>query len=40
MTSEEIKQIYTYKQLKAYNSEIRSRYNSLSLQYNQLVKKQ
>ena len=40
MTAEEIKQRYTYKQLKSYNSEIRSRYNSLSLQYNQLIKKQ
>lgn len=40
MTSQEFKKLYTYKQLKAYNSEIRSRYNNLSLKYNQLVKKQ
>ena len=40
MTSQEFKKLYTYKQLEAYNSEIRSRYNNLSLRYNQLVKKQ
>ena len=40
MTLQEFKKLYTYKQLEAYNSEIRSRYNNLSLRYNQLVKKQ
>ena len=40
MTSQEFKKLYTYKQLEAYNSEIRSRYNNLSLRYNQLLKKQ
>ena len=40
MTSEEIKNRFTYKQLQSYNSEIRSKYNALNFQYTQLVKKQ
>ena len=36
MTADEIKRSFTMKQMLAYNSEIRSKYNSLKFQYNQL----
>ena len=38
MTLEEIKKSYTLKQLQTYNSEIRSKYNNLRFEYNQLQK--
>ena len=38
MTARELEKYYSYKQLKSYNSEIRSRYNNLKIQYNQLNK--
>ena len=39
MTADEIKRSFTMKQMLAYNSEIRSKYNSLKFQYNQLNSK-
>ena len=39
MTAEEIKNIFTLKQLQSYNSEIRSKYNHLSFEYSQLKSK-
>ena len=39
MTAEEIRKSFTMKQLQAYNSEIRSKYNSLKFQYDQLNSK-
>ena len=38
MTIEEIKKSYTLKQLQKYNGEIRSKYNNLQFEYNQLQK--
>ena len=38
MTAKELEKYYSYKQLKSYNSEIRSRYNNLKIQYNHLNK--
>lgn len=40
MTAKEIEMRFSYKQLQAYNNEIRSKYNHLQLQYSYLVKKQ
>jgi len=40
MTANEIKDRFTYKQLQAYNSKLRSEYNDLSFRYNILVKNQ
>lgn len=39
MTANDIKRQFTIRQLQAYNSEIRSKYNSVQLAYNQLEKK-
>ena len=39
MTADEIRKSFTMKQLQAYNSEIRSKYNSLRFEYNQLNSK-
>ena len=39
MTADEIRKSFTMKQLRAYNSEIRSKYNSLKFQYDQLNSK-
>ena len=39
MTSKELEKYYSIKQLQAYNSEIRSKYNSLKFQYDQLNNK-
>ena len=38
MTAKELEKYYSIKQLKAYNSEIRSEYNQLKMQYNHLNK--
>ena len=36
MTATELEKYYSIKQLQAYNSEIRSKYNQLKMQYNHL----
>ena len=38
MTATELEKYYSIKQLQAYNSEIRSKYNQLKIQYNHLNK--
>ncbi len=40
MKVEQIKERFSYKQLEAYNSQIRSKYNGLKFQYDFLIKKQ
>ena len=40
LTAEYIEREYTIKQLQAYNSEIRSKYNDMKFKYNLIVKNQ
>lgn len=40
ITAEELKNRFTYKQLEAYNSEIRSKYNDINFRYSNLLKNQ